>query len=112
MTSYHCTCCYYLAALLACAAVASADDSFDDSVDLTPWSNVGSGPVNVETSLRYAAQVTAEEAPQALPVQGEVTLAYTQQEIASGPLGTPRVVRRVDRITGACLSHEQPRKGR
>jgi hypothetical protein len=100
------TFCRSLLVLLACAAAASADDSIDDCVDLTPWSNVGSGPLTVETSLRYAAQVTAEEASQALPVQGEVTLAYTQQEIASGPLGTPRVVRRVDRITGAELRPE------
>ena len=78
------TFCRSLFVLFACAAAASAEDS----VDLTPWSNVGSGPLTVETSLRYAAQVTAEESSQALPVQGEVTLAYTQQEIASGPLGT------------------------
>lgn len=101
MTNYRC-----LFVLLACVSVASADDSFDDAVDLTPWSNVGSGPVTVETSLRYAAEVTAEESSQSLPVQGEVTLVYTQQDFSRGVLGTPRVLRRIDRVTGAELRPE------
>jgi hypothetical protein len=88
--------------LLVCASVAWADES----VDLTPWSNIGSGPLTVETSLRFAGQVTAEESSKAVPVEGEITLAYTQQEIASAASGAPRVVRRIDRVVGAELRPE------
>ncbi len=96
------TICRCFIALFACVAAASADET----VDLTPWSNIGSGPLTVETSLRYAAEVTAEETTQAVPVQGELSLTYTQQELASGPTGAPRVIRRVDRVTGAELRAE------
>jgi hypothetical protein len=96
------TTCRCLVVLFACATVATANET----VDLTPWSNVGSGPLTVEVSLRYAAMVTAEEATQAIPVQGEQTIAYTQQEMTSGVLGTPRVLRRIDRVAGAQLRPE------
>lgn len=93
-----------LTALLFAAAGSVATAS--ETVDLTPWADLGSGPVAVEASLRFVGAVTAEGAAEARPVHGEMTLAYTQEELADDASGSLRVLRRIDRLTGAKLRPE------
>ncbi|TWT96631.1 hypothetical protein Pla108_24000 [Botrimarina colliarenosi] len=71
-----------------------------ESVDLTPWADLGSGPLAVEASLRFAGSVTAEGAADAVPTRGDYRLAYVQEELPdSGP--QPVFARRVDQSAAA-----------